>query len=597
MLTVEELTEFIQEVSGTPPSDSPPLSPPSLMLSSTTSEPSSSSSTILRSRSPPRTPERGRNRYAQLSKDPNRVPLHRRGTSRTYERLEDLLREAGYKETRVLTPETERREAEAEERRERALQGKTGIVGFLTGLVQSVGSGKPDVGTQNSVIDDTESIQPQTVLDYSPPTSPLVRKNATTSPLRHSHLPGEPALIPSSSSQSASGYASSASSSKESSRARRTVTQQHAQARLQQHLRRDQRSVRPQPSVPSNMQTYSQASPARAYLRHMSSAPTMPRRTMTPQHGSAPHGRNVHTPNGEDTNEDQPPMPPSWLEVVARAVLGVPGAYIGGPSRMASSQFARYPVSQPPSRSSTVHGRGKRSGSALSENTMNRPRGHQSGSIHSGYLQPPSLLMCATRGETSPGTVMKTKVVCRSAPASRSSSRLGTRSGPSGPMLHENGSVRWKGKGKKLIRKNPRREPGRRSHGAFSLSTRVEEDIWNEHRPDLGGDGEYDSSSSDEDEGEINLARLLVPSKRQQSIQSLRRHLDTSHSNAGANRRPPPGPWSPEDDDDESSGLLRRSRRGSLNDGDWGTMTSFDRVGSRRRRELPRNWNANGVGR
>ncbi|KAJ7217491.1 hypothetical protein B0H12DRAFT_975148, partial [Mycena haematopus] len=37
-----------------------------------------------------------------------RVPLHRRGTSKTYERLEDLLREAGYKETRIFTPETER---------------------------------------------------------------------------------------------------------------------------------------------------------------------------------------------------------------------------------------------------------------------------------------------------------------------------------------------------------------------------------------------------------------------------------------------------------------------------------------------------------
>ncbi|KZP07226.1 hypothetical protein FIBSPDRAFT_875820, partial [Athelia psychrophila] len=42
-----------------------------------------------------------------------RAPLHRRGTSKTYERMEDLLREAGYKETQVFTPETERAEAEA----------------------------------------------------------------------------------------------------------------------------------------------------------------------------------------------------------------------------------------------------------------------------------------------------------------------------------------------------------------------------------------------------------------------------------------------------------------------------------------------------
>lgn len=60
----------------------------------------------------PSTPVRGRtaSRYpANLSQgEPGRVPLHRRGTSNTYEAMEDLLRDHGYKETRVITPEANR---------------------------------------------------------------------------------------------------------------------------------------------------------------------------------------------------------------------------------------------------------------------------------------------------------------------------------------------------------------------------------------------------------------------------------------------------------------------------------------------------------
>lgn len=69
------------------------------------------------------TPSRGRSAYpahlARAGEGP-RVPLHRRGTSQTLECFEDLLREAGYKETRVFTPESERAEAAAETRRKQA---------------------------------------------------------------------------------------------------------------------------------------------------------------------------------------------------------------------------------------------------------------------------------------------------------------------------------------------------------------------------------------------------------------------------------------------------------------------------------------------
>ena len=98
----------------------------------------------------PHTPPRGRSRYpSSLAPDGPRVPLHRRGTSKTYERLEDLLKEAGYKETRIFTPEADRhREHEQirEEGRQRDGKLKNGVdamVGFLSGLVLGQADDQP----------------------------------------------------------------------------------------------------------------------------------------------------------------------------------------------------------------------------------------------------------------------------------------------------------------------------------------------------------------------------------------------------------------------------------------------------------------------
>src|ERR1700733_7410151 len=64
------------------------------------------------------------------------VPLHRRGTSKTYEHLEDLLQEVGYKETHVFTPENGSRQKLKSGRRGcGSVRGGVGaVVGFLTGL-------------------------------------------------------------------------------------------------------------------------------------------------------------------------------------------------------------------------------------------------------------------------------------------------------------------------------------------------------------------------------------------------------------------------------------------------------------------------------
>jgi hypothetical protein len=48
--------------------------------------------------------------------------------------------------------------------------------------------------------------------------------------------------------------------------------------------------------------------------------------------------------------------------------------------------------------------------------------------------------------------------------------------------------------------------------------------------PNSDDDGDDQGKSSSEDDGELNLAQMLVPPKRQNSIKSLRKHLDSSSS-------------------------------------------------------------------
>lgn len=122
-------------------SPTPSVSPPSLLQSSFSSTDTPP---------PPRTPPRGRSRYpSSLAHDGLRVPLHRRGTSNTYERLEDLLRDAGYKETRVFTPETERHRGheripeEARQSDGKLRNGVDAVVGLLSGLVLGHAQGHP----------------------------------------------------------------------------------------------------------------------------------------------------------------------------------------------------------------------------------------------------------------------------------------------------------------------------------------------------------------------------------------------------------------------------------------------------------------------
>ena len=156
-----------------------------------------------------------------------------------------------------------------------------------------------------------------------------------------------------------------------------------------------------------------------------------------------------------------------------------------------------------------------------------------------GGLAPPELFVRLERGRAvmSVGEVTHSRVVCRSAPVSRASS-------PGGGAEKE----RRKGQGHKKergreqqarswIKKGGRQEAKDRM--PTLANTNVEGDAWdrdrdknrergkgkNRYLTGWGADVQSSEESSSEEEGELDLARMLVPPKRQNSIKSLRKHL------------------------------------------------------------------------
>ncbi|KAG2114541.1 hypothetical protein DEU56DRAFT_841887 [Suillus clintonianus] len=453
---------------------------------------------------PPSTPPRGRTRYPDSLA---RVPLHRRGTSKTYERLEDLLREAGYKETRVFTPESERHNDHTTDRHASSVRGGVGaVVGFLAGLVSRNSS------MAREPISNKDSLSPR-----SQPPSPLA------------HIQG---LHPSSStSQSASSYSfnTSPESLRKHSRfhathARRNVfPETHGQPRPpNSHYMRHQSSSNFSRDAPN----------AHAYLRHMASAPNIQplakrpsssnvslRSHRNPQPRPRPSRRSLLL-SADDIIEtdDPPPLPSNWMESVAKALLSgvVPDT---ASTRKTSSTFS---------------------------DATNKPREQR---------RPP--LLCAQvrdqRANRIEGKVSQTNVMCRSAPASRAGSRVRRTGAEDEGSGHRRDDERR--------RKNKRDEESRKGKGKRKESdmvpslarTRVENDEWSmsrylpaSHRQE--GPSSSSSSSEDmdddeeEDEGELDLERLLVPARRQASIRSLRKHLHPPTTTGSLRGLPPTSP-------------------------------------------------------
>ncbi|KAI0646383.1 hypothetical protein C8Q79DRAFT_1000725 [Trametes meyenii] len=512
----------------------------------------------------PSTPVRGRSvsRYpSNLSKgEPGRVPLHRRGTSKTYETMEDLLRDHGYKETRVFTPEAERIQALADEQKKQ--RSSWHIKNLLAGWISGADVNEPASDElQGNAFDGSQGLPSQaSSARCSPPISPLGHKR---------HIPPRQALQQTPSSPTHSASSATLSSMLSGSSDGRTVSYQHVQRRIHHHLP----ELRPEQSSTS-LRTYAQVSAARGYLRHMASAPNMPKRI-----GPSTRENSIDR-RPSLLNPADPPMPSSWLETVTKAVMKSAdiGAHVGGPlSRPVSRQSMRAPRAA------------KENKFALPDRSA-RPARVQGRSV-SGM--PPGSAFYMQRPQTAPGAVNTAHVVCRSAPGSRSTSRVGERNGGSLRGVPQRNA---QGKGR-------RGSKGLPADRVPSLAaTQVEDDGWgmqwvNGKRVPLllmpdepsRNEDDHDYDDEDEDEDELDLARLLVPARRQYSIQSLRRHLHSSHA---------PPPISLDDhawEDEEDVPIRGRHRRSETEDADgypygWAGAPSFGRTDTKRRRGLPGAW-------
>lgn len=564
----------------------------------------------------PSTPPRGRSRYPDSLA---RVPLHRRGTSNTYERLEDLLREAGYKETRVFTPEPDRH---TDNKHANSMRGGVGaVMDFLTGLVSRNSSLAREAKSQGN----PASLAPpeDTHPEWSQPPSPLARVHQITA----LHASSSTSLSTSAYSFNASPQSSSKPSRSQATSNGHTRPRPHKSFTdgdgkdkyTQNHAILPQRSSRALAHQPSHAHLHhcmrkqisnspvTEAPKAHAYLRHMASAPNIQPLVKRPSSNvslrshrpSYPHSRRVVLLSDDIVETDDvpqpPPLPRNWMESVAKALLS------GVTSDAGSTRTIR-----------TTR-------SALTEAT-NRPREQR---------RPP--LLCAQvreqRARKSEGTVSRTSVVCRSAPASRAGSRV-RRSAEEdkGSMNRRDDEGRRKGKRKEETRKGNGKNKARDDRVPSLARTRVENDEWGMRRyirPTGHDDVRQEASSSDEEldddeeeeeEGELDLERLLVPARRQASIRSLRKHLHPANATGslrGARTASPSSngrlsPFAPsarprgwpddswgmargrrwvvgEEDDDDGDGY----GNGAFSGSEVGTGTQ---AGMKRRRGLPGAW-------
>ncbi|EPQ53664.1 hypothetical protein GLOTRDRAFT_139821 [Gloeophyllum trabeum ATCC 11539] len=452
-----------------------------------------------------------------------RVPLATR--TDTYERLEDLLREAGYKETRVFTPETERYDEEGKTEG-RGARGMGAVVSFISGFMRPAKEEKGGQGDSGDKSEGSSALQG----GPSPPTA-LSRSTSSRSSLDHAR----------------SSHASSPKSDYIDITSPRRAARQAPHANVAAYDQLDYLHRQLPHSRPKPHNAHSQPLPqsrARAYLRHMASAPNMPQRRAAPAHTPSQLHQSQSFSDVED--EPTPPLPSTWLEAVAKAVLGsgVPGAHAGRPTAHTSLGRAQSKT------------KSKRSHSALSDRTNARAL--------------PTIMLPRSQSSTAP-VVCTTQVMCQSAPGSRCPSRAN--------------SIKSLRRGRDSVKRSRNTDRDRLPSLA---STRVEGDMLALY---LEGDGKVRASEdaelddSSDEEGEIDLARLLVPPRRQNSIKSLRRHLHreeslTRLSRANVRARAPK--W-----DEENDGFVWGVRDGEAEEERWGT---FERSGSKRRRAIPNGW-------
>lgn len=481
--------------------------------------------------STPPSPTRGRGRYpASLSREEGRVPLHKRGNSRTYETMEDLLREAGYKETRIFTPETERIESREADPSARSASRVGAVVDFLAGWMSGTIRSEDHLSTDDSRSSTTKST----------PSSPLAGKR--TKPLP------------------------STSTSPTDLTLRISETRRGA-GRGRYSLPTDNAPRQPS-SASDSLRAYAAT---QGYLRHMASTPNISKSQLTSDKHAPPTRLPKNVQPGYDHSQrhvGHPPMPAGWLDSVTKAVMGssTSGAHAGRPTA------GRQP---------------------------HRTHSHLALADHTNKVRP---MTGSLRADTAPGAVNTVMVVCRSAPSSRSSSRVGER------LSYVSDKMARQQRGGRV--RAPRKSRGADFDAVPTLtSTRLENDEWSMQWVNgirvpsvVPDDLDWsDDNDEDEDDGEIDLARLLVPPKRQKSIRSLRQHLQRCDT-ARALHAPTLQPLEPYilDDDDDCADRKnnrarehRNSRRGSMDEGSgWEGLgiPGLEQPGQKRRRGLPTTW-------
>ena len=464
--------------------------------------------------------------------------------------MEDLLREAGYKETRIFTPETERFPADGDKRKGDA-EGLTvkesvgAVVGFLAGLVP--GHSRQSVGTPpTDLVPNDQDVYP----GRSHPPSPLAHRTEQSSSATSSLRSKKFTIGPSSKRPiSADFETSSAGSSGDPPRGHAIHGDANPNAD-QQSLRSQLSAARMQPSQ----------SAAYNYLRHMASTPSMQKRPSREE-----------SPIVDLTERSQPPLPIAWRENII-AAMNMKGSISTGGLAEGHRGLSR------PKSMRTL--RAKDSGRGIHEQVEERwgrtiTRGQNS-------LAPPQINAPRL---ASPGAVARISVTCKSAPGSRSTSAVrATFKGGLLDISQLDNAFRDKGK---AVRRPSKRI---RSQVPSLVVTGVEGDDWEGTSSDgthtsFHQKQELDYDEDDDDEGELDLARMLVHPKRQHSIQSLRQHLQR-HTSLSQVRKPSGvgvmGKWVL-DEDSESDYFP--GRRGASRDG-----SSWSKRSAKRRERIPNDW-------
>ena len=459
--------------------------------------------------------------------------------------MEDLLKEAGYKETRIFTPETERFPADGDKRKGDAegvsvRESVGAVVGFLAGLVP--GHSRQGIGTPpTDLVTDDQGDYP----GRPHPPSPLARKVEPSSSVSSSQRSRKFTITPQNQRPTSADIETSSGSSGD-------PPQSHT-AHGDTNLNLDQQSLHSQLSVarlqPSRSAAYN-------YLRHMASTPSMQRRSGEEDASVVDLTEHAH-----------PPLPITWRENII-AAMSMKG------SISASGLTQRHRAISRPKSTRTLGF--KDSGRNIHEQADER-RGRTITRDRSS-LVPPQIN--APRF-ASPGAVAKINVTCKSAPGSRSTSAV--RGTFKGGLLDISQLDKAFGDKGKAVRRSSRRI---RSQVPSLVATGVEGDDW------ASSDGadtpfhrkqelDYDE---DDDEGELDLARMLLHPKRQQSIQSLRQHLQRHASHSQVRRRSGASAmehWVLEEDT-ETDYLSRRGE--AVRDKSW------SRRSAKRRDRVPSDW-------